>query len=711
MFKNFNNKSKYKFYYQLFNYGGVMKIFNFLMSYIIFPLFFSSIVYIFTTIENHFYTKWLILILGLLIFINYYFYKKLVTVIRKTYVNRTNYYLSIILVLLTFFNIENFKEVITIINKNIKKNFNQEIFLEIKNILNTISYFYLFYFMLFMGIIFLLTIIYNIFKNRKTNEKVKENIEEIKLLSFREKEKEKLKFMIENKKISTILIEAEIGNGKTTLINNLFKDLQTEEIIYLKLPLIKSVDELKRNLFLELQKIFLKNDLDNQFINAFLDNISAFKLGFLEINFGKKENMWNTIQKLQNTLKELDKNIIIVLDDIERENDANKIYESLLFLGELSEYFKDTKTTTLFLAQYSYLEDKLKEINKDTLYLEKYYNYKFKLNEPTLNEFLDEDYRIIIDEAISRSLNLSIKNLKKEEFIISIIENITFFFQSFPKNDIKLNIRSLEKSIKKIIFLYTFYEESYITYTIFLYCILRENFKYYVRDYSKKNNILLDNFTKKIFQEYSKKTFTGHQEYNQLSKEINYILEIYKKGEIVVEELNINSNTIKNILNGKDIRRIKFSIDGYEEYIANLINESLEKLDTAIKNNLISKKSELIKIVNNIKVPLKLSEVSTDKIKELLSKREFTEHENKFSYKEADTCIEYSSYKNFQNYSYNDIKDTRYYYELQKNEYKFIQKLQELAFSKETFSKIKKILKEDNIQKAIENKYYTWGGE
>lgn len=183
-----------------------------------------------------------------------------------------------------------------------------------------------------------------------------------------------------------------------------------------------------------------------------MDNISAFKLGFLEINFGKKENMWNTIQKLQKTLKKLDKNIIIVLDDIERENDADKIYESILFLGELSEYFKDTRTTTLLLAQYNYLEDKLKEIDKDTLYLEKYYKYKFKLNEPTLNEFLNEDYRIFIEEAISTSLNLSIKNSKKEEFIISIIENITFFFQSFPKHDIKLNIRSLEKSIKKIIF-------------------------------------------------------------------------------------------------------------------------------------------------------------------------------------------------------------------------------------------------------------------
>ena len=120
-----------------------MTIFNFLMSYIIFPLFFSSIIYIFTTIEKHSYTKGLILILGLFIFINYYFYKKIVMIIRKTYVNRINYYLSIILIFLTLFNIENFKEVIKIINQNIKNNFNQEIFLEIKNILNTVSYFYL----------------------------------------------------------------------------------------------------------------------------------------------------------------------------------------------------------------------------------------------------------------------------------------------------------------------------------------------------------------------------------------------------------------------------------------------------------------------------------------------------------------------------------------------------------------------------------------
>ena len=578
-----------------------MIIFNFLMSYIIFPLFFSSIIYIFATIEKHSYTKGIILILGILIFINYYFYKKIVMIIRKTYVNRINYYLSIILIFLTLFNIENFKEVIKIINQNIKNNFNQEIFLEIKNILNTVSYFYLFYFILFIGIIFLLTIIYNIFKNRKINKKVKENNEEIKLLSFREKEKDKLKSMIENKKISSILIEAEIGNGKTTLINSLFKDLQNEEIIYLKLPLIKSVDELKRNLFLELQKIFLKNDLDNQFINAFLDNISAFKLGFLEINFGKKENMWNTIKKLQNTLKELDKNIIVILDDIERENDANKIYESILFLGELSEYFKDTKTTTLLLAQYSYLEDKLKEMNKDTLYLEKYYKYKFKLNEPTAIEFLDEDYKLLIEEAILTSTKLLIDENFKDAFINSIIENISIFFQSFHIYDIKLNVRAFEKSIKKIIYLYKFYKDNPISYSILTYCILKETFyiiiEKYILKFTENKKKSLEVIYKESLKFYSNNSLKNYLKFDNSSrifyeflKEIEKIIRIYNKGEILVEEFELESCIIKKVLNGEMESPKIFFVDGYEEYIFNLVKGNLEKINLALEKNIIEKK-------------------------------------------------------------------------------------------------------------------------
>ena len=689
-----------------------MIIFNFLMSYIIFPLFFSSIIYIFVTIEKHSYTKGLILFLGLLIFINYYFYKKIVMIIRKTYVNRINYYLSIILIFLTFFNIKNFKEVIKIINQNIKNNFNQEIFLEIKNILNTVSYFYLFYFILFIGIIFLLTIIYNIFKNRKVNKKVKENNEEIKLLSFREKEKDKLKSMIENKKISSILIEAEIGNGKTTLINSLFKDLQNEEIIYLKLPLIKSVDELKRNLFLELQKIFLKNDLDNQFINAFLDNISAFKLGFLEINFGKKENMWNTIKKLQNTLKELDKNIIVVLDDIERENDANKIYESILFLGELSECFKDTKTTTLLLVQYSYLEDKLKEINKDTLYLEKYYKYKFKLNEPTPSEFLNKDYRLLIEEAISTTPSLLIDENLKENFINSIIENINSFFTAneiiFNKknsNYIKINIRALEKSIKKIVYLYTFYKESYITYSIFQYCILMENFyiffKKYILEKLKNTNISIEKIEKSTLTPYSNfslKYYSENNAYNICHDEIETILKTYNTGEIIIENIDIQSNIIKEILNGNIEKSGILSVNGYEEYIFNLINGNPQKLDIALKNNFINNKFDLIKIVNSIKEPLNLSKFSFDLMKDILLKSEYTSLE----------LLTLSFPKESENKNFNQQKNNLeniIFDKLKKDTDIFIDKITKIKYFQNDLSKIENLLKQDIQAKKDE---YDW---
>lgn len=674
-----------------------MTIFNFLMSYIIFPLFFSSIIYIFTTIEKHSYTKGLILILGLFIFINYYFYKKIVMIIRKTYVNRINYYFSIILIFLTFFNIENFKEIIKLINQNIKNNFNQEIFLEIKIFLNTTSYFYSFFIIFIMGIIFLSTIIYN----KQNSNKVEENNEEITLLSFREKEKDKLKSMIENKKISSILIEAEIGNGKTTLINSLFKDLQNEEFIYLKLPLIKSVDELKRNLFLELQKIFLKNDLDNQFINAFLDNISAFKLGFLEINFGKKENMWNIIQKLQKTLKELNKNIIIVLDDIERENNTSKLYESILFLGELSEYFKDTKTTTLLLAQYNYLEDKLKEMNKDTLYLEKYYKYKFKLNEPTISEFLDDDYKILIEEAISTSADLILKSNEKEDLINSIIKNINFFFNKISNKNTKLNIRSLEKSIQKIIYLYDFYKDSYITYSIFTYCILEENFQKvidsYISQVLNENTISKEEIKNNILKNYcnnSLKSYSESNSYTNLYKEIINIISVYKKGEILIEKLNIKSNLIKEILDKKTKKTEFFPTDGYGDYIFNLIDGNLEKLNIAIENDLIVRKSLLIRVINSVNCQIILSKNSLAKVEKLLLEREYTPYElEKLSTAEKETLEELSI-----NYNMDlmDKLEKELAEELKETRKKFIQKIKEVESLKENISKIENLLEKDN---------------
>ena len=435
-----------------------------------------------------------------------------------------------------------------------------------------------------------------------------------------------------------------------------------------------------------------------------MDNISAFKLGFLEINFGKKENMWNIIQKLQKTLKELNKNIIIVLDDIERENNTSKLYESILFLGELSEYFKDTKTTTLLLAQYNYLEDKLKEMNKDTLYLEKYYKYKFKLNEPTISEFLDDDYKILIEEAISTSADLILKSNEKEDLINSIIKNINFFFNKISNKNTKLNIRSLEKSIQKIIYLYDFYKDSYITYSIFTYCILEENFQKiidtYISQVFKENTILKKEIKDSILKNYcnnSLKDYSKSNIYTVFFKEIIDIISIYKKGEILIEKLDIQSNTIKEILNGNIEKPEIFSIKGYEEYIFNLIKGSSTKINSALENNLIVKKSELRKAINSVSEIFQPSEISIGKMKEILLKREYTQREIEEKEDKKDTISELLEI------SFNDsIKILEIHEEhsrkLDEDFNIFMQKISEIEDLKSVLSEIEKLLEEDKVQ-------------
>lgn len=411
--------------------------------------------------------------------------------------------------------------------------------------------------------------------------------------------------------------------------------------------------------------------------------------------------MWNIIQKLQKTLKELNKNIIIVLDDIERENNTSKLYESILFLGELSEYFKDTKTTTLLLAQYNYLEDKLKEMNKDTLYLEKYYKYKFKLNEPTISEFLDDDYKILIEEAISTSADLILKSNEKEDLINSIIKNINFFFNKISNKNTKLNIRSLEKSIQKIIYLYDFYKDSYITYSIFTYCILEENFQKvidsYISQVLNENTISKEEIKNNILKNYcnnSLKSYSESNSYTNLYKEIINIISVYKKGEILIEKLNIKSNLIKEILDKKTKKTEFFPTDGYGDYIFNLIDGNLEKLNIAIENDLIVRKSLLIRVINSVNCQIILSKNSLAKVEKLLLEREYTPYElEKLSTTEKETLEELSI-----NYNMDlmDKLEKELAEELKETRKKFIQKIKEVESLKENISKIENLLEKDN---------------
>ena len=115
----------------------------------------------------------------------------------------------------------------------------------------------------------------------------------------------------------------------------------------------------------------------------------------------------------------------------------------------------------------------------------------------------------------------------------------------------------MEKSIKKIVYLYTFYKESYITYSIFLYCILMENFYIFLENYilemSKEVNTSVKNIKEYILRAFSNFSLIYYSEnnaYNICHDEIETILKTYNTGEIIIENIDIQSNIIKEILSG-----------------------------------------------------------------------------------------------------------------------------------------------------------------
>ena len=288
--------------------------------------------------------------------------------------------------------------------------------------------------------------------------------------------------------------------------------------------------------------------------------------------------------------------------------------------------------------------------------------------------------------------------------INSIIKNINFFFNKISNKNTKLNIRSLEKSIQKIIYLYDFYKDSYITYSIFTYCILEENFQKvidsYISQILKENTISKEEIKNSILKNYcnnSLKDYSKSNTYTVFLKEIIDIISIYKKGEILIEKLDIQSNTIKEILNGNIEKTETFSIKGYEEYIFNLIKGSSTKINFALENDLIVKKSELRKAINSVSEIFQPSKISIDKMKEILLKREYTQREIEENEDKKDKIS--GLLEAFSNNSIEIQKiSEEYFRKLDKNNNIFIEKISKIEDLKSNLPEISKLLEEDKVQ-------------
>ncbi|MGL4801155.1 MAG: hypothetical protein ACRC18_02700, partial [Cetobacterium sp.] len=468
------------------------------------------------------------------------------------------------------------------------------------------------YILLMLCIVFVLVVITNygieireIYKRKKKLKTL-----EKKVISYRLKESEKLIKLIRDEDISSLLVDDKIGNGKTYLIEYFLKKYSNEfEIIYIKLPLIYSIEELKQALLRDIKGIFRKNRINSNFLQDLLKISGKVKFSKFEVDLKENDNKkngstWDEIKGLKKRLLQLEKkgkSILVIIDDIERVFDLELLKNSIFFLGEFSEYFRETKTTTLFLAEYDFIKNKITEYDKNfnLLFLDKYFKYKLKLNTPKIIELDENDFKkILLDSYTNYSLNnkkvciknklkmFLTKNNKNNNFleIESHLDYLQTFFEVFynynynqmlEKTDnanIQDDIRNLIRYIKKI---NPLLDEGLYNFTAIIYSIyaaidlflpqeqveekmIIDLFKNIVSKNKQLSHIEYDSKIGKIFyKRYKNNNLIDNYEFNPFDKLLNY-LATSKDEKINIEDFKeINIEILKELLEKLDLKKFK----------------------------------------------------------------------------------------------------------------------------------------------------------
>lgn len=482
-------------------------------------------------------------------------------------------------------------------------------------------------------------LLYVLFDSFLLKNNQKELTKPKKIFSFRKKELERLKNLVNDTAVTTILIDEKIGNGKTFLLETFLEepDLGFQlEVIYLKLPLLKTADYLKKIVLSELFKILNKNRISIKKGDVLFEKLQKMKIGIFEFKTDFNKSNWDSIKDLEIGIKELQtekrKKILIILDDIEREEDLKKIKDSILFLGELSEYFRNTSTTTLFLAQFDKISKHGDVEGKFNLF-EKYFSQKIRLYSPEFEELEENDLIILIEESVGNTLELkqhsililellrTLKILKtdllKKRFLMLDENKIEIFNKSIKiENE---SLRGLSRYIKY--FEDDIKSEGLNNNSQLIWCYIYKAFETFLP--SLKYEIIKEFEINKFIYEELKQKLNGRIAIVNIELSINeheHVKKIYLQGGLLEE---INRNNIEKILdhlNRSSDHEIKFEeeINGKEssELFGKINSKNINKFLKMKLKFEYSISENLIKILNDIK---NLDNIESESLKNLFN--------------------------------------------------------------------------------------------
>lgn len=481
---------------------------------------------------------------------------------------------------------------------------------QLKELINfsTYSEFFIIYILIFLvlSILYLtfLEEINNLFKIGENN-----NDDKPKKILIQSREHKKVLLLNALKTSERILVDAEWGKGKTTFVDitldeaqELYHKIKIDILVFNNREKIKNefLNQIKP--ILKVEKIYFKNM--NEYL-GFINNIGSIWSKFIKSTFYENDSFESAKESLKNDLGLLKKNIVIIFDNLERIVDENLIMDREIkeIIGFIHEIGELDKIKSIIIADY----DKLtKSDDKDRAgyhkeYLEKFYDYRIKLKDCSLEELVeakrkenDFDYGVIkeIANAIydvlnteNKAIDFSGNNQKEEEDRMKKV-----------KDEIEKAI-SNPRMVEKIICTYKVIKGEQIILEELLSSIFMViYFEIWdkadaIEDIKNKTEVKVI-FSKKTYSngQIGKRWFTN-EDYHDIDKIL-----FYEKDKIVQSE-----EFVKNF-DDKKILKIQISSD-------------LEKLELYYKFN------------NDIGIVEKIYKKIVDTIKEMIEKKELTSKE------------------------------------------------------------------------------------
>ena len=343
-----------------------------------------------------------------------------------------------------------------------------------------------------------------------------------------------------------ILINGSWGIGKTYFVKEYLKN--KKNIIYTQLFGIDSIENLKLNIYMQINKI-------TGFLKKANKELSGLNVSYLFASFSLPYFEGDINKSL--TKKAQSKKLIIVIDDLERKS-ANIPMEELL--GIIEEFSKIENTYIIIIAN----ENEIGNINEDDR--NTYFSFKEKIIEKTFNitSYSTDARRNIINNSLEKIANIDDK------------ENTLCYIEEFLAKHKILNLRTIEKAMKFLEFIFQEIDTNEIKeneikiliISVLAVVIEKTENLYYKETDTKKDKLsqmIMNDFIQRVVSNYFKELVISEKRII-----VKIISDIYDDTEI-----NDNFERLMNYFKGEH------SSDDEDK---NLFYKSKEDLELAIQD-------------------------------------------------------------------------------------------------------------------------------